>query len=185
MKIQNNLLTAVAAFNSITSVAGQWQPNVLPDNRTLSEIYAAALKEHKTTAEAPLQVLMGGDAGTQGDPYRRAWREHFPDLPLNLTVDLSKYQSHNVDLAYYENKHIADVVGLQTVQDFRRWKAANRLLYYKPAEFDDLIKGEKDLDGAYLPNSVCKYHGSVLTDFVLLTQLICSSPFRHLFFRHY
>lgn len=155
MKIRN-IFAAVAAFVSINFVIAQWQPNVQCDNRTLPEIYAAAQKEHKTTADAPLQVLMGGDAGSQGDAYRQAWRELFPDLPLNLTIDLSKYQSINIDLAYYGNRHVADVVGLQTVQDFGRWKAENRLLYYKPINFEDLISGEKDLDGAYVPNSVCK-----------------------------
>lgn len=180
MEIRNSIFVAVAAFVSINSVAAQWQRKVLCDSRTLPEIYAAAQKEHKTTAEAPLQVLMGGDAGSQGDAYRQAWRELFPDLPLNLTIDLSKYQSINIDLAYYGNRHIADVVGLQTVQDFGRWKAENRLLYYKPTNYDDIINGEKDLDGAYVHNSVCKSRGLLWTCLLLLMYL---SPLRHLFLR--
>ncbi|KAK1239813.1 hypothetical protein MKX08_007255 [Trichoderma sp. CBMAI-0020] len=101
MKIRNNIFAAVAAFISINAVAFQWQPKVLCDNHT--QIYAAAQNEHMTTADALLQVLMGGDAGSQGDAYH-----------------LSKYQGINVDLAYYGNRHIVDVVGLQTRQDFGR-----------------------------------------------------------------
>ena len=72
-------------------------------------------------------------------------------MTLNLTVDLSKYHDGRIDRAYYENTHIADVAALQTLQDFPRWKSENRLSYYKPSNFDDLLENEKDFDGAYLP----------------------------------
>ena len=72
-------------------------------------------------------------------------------MVLNLTVDLSKYHDGRIDRAYYEGTHVADVAVLQTLQDFPRWKSENKLLYYKPMNFDDLLANEKDLDGAYLP----------------------------------
>ena len=90
-------------------------------------------------------------AGTQGDGVRSAWEARFPNVILNLTVDLSKYHDGRIDRAYYENFHVADVAVLQTLQDFPRWKAENRLSYYKPSGFDDLLANEKDLDGAYIP----------------------------------
>lgn len=118
---------------------------------------------------------MGGDAGSQGDAYRQAWRELFPDLPLNLTINLSKCQSINIDLAYYGNRLIADVVGFKIVQDFGRWKAENRLLYNNPTNFEDLISPEKDLDGAFVPNSVCKSRDLLWT---CLLHLMYLSPVR-------
>ena len=90
-------------------------------------------------------------AGSQGDGVRSAWKARFPNVVLNLTVDLSKYHDSRVDRAYYEGTHVADVAVLQTLQDFPRWKSQNKLSYYKPMNFDDLLANEKDLDGAYLP----------------------------------
>ena len=151
----------------VTATCAQWHSQVTPDTRTLDQIYAAAQKE-----SGPLQVFFGGDgrnpcsfikrtipgadvcifpAGSQGDGVRSAWRARFPNVILNLTVDLSKYHDSRIDRAYYEGTHVADVAVLQTLQDFPRWKSENKLSYYKPMNFDDLMANEKDLDGAYLP----------------------------------
>lgn len=162
MKSQYCFLTASAVSLFIHLTGAQYRPNVQPDQRTLSELYEAAKEEQATTAQAPLQVLMGGDSGNQGDVIRDSWRQRFPDLPLNLTVDLSKYQDIRIDLAHLEGKAIADVTMLQTLQDFPRWKAENRLMYYKPNHFDDLLNGEKDINGAYLPTGVCKYSSLIM-----------------------
>jgi hypothetical protein len=134
MKFQLALLPL--AFHSVTA---QWQPKVPLETRSLETIYAAAKAEAGNNSQ-PLQVAWGGDAGAQGDSVRQAWKARFPAIPLNLTVDR----------AFYQNEHYADVAFLQTLQDFPRWKAANRLLYYKPAEFEDIFNGEKDPDGAWL-----------------------------------
>lgn len=141
----------------LTLAAAQYQPNVPIDTRSLDEIYAAAKAERASSGiSQPLQVLFGGDAGSQGDGVRKAWAEQFPDIPLNLTVALSKYHDVRLDQAFYEGQHVADVVALQTLQDFPRWKAANRLMLYKPATFEDILVDEKDPDGAYMPFAICK-----------------------------
>lgn len=129
-------------------VAAQWKANVPLESRSLDEIYEAAKKEAGANSQ-PLQVAWGGDAGTQGDSVRKAWKQRFPDIPLNLTVDLSKFHNGRIDTAFYQGEHSADVAFLQTLQDFPRWKNQNRLLYYKPAEFNDIFNGEKDPDGAW------------------------------------
>lgn len=90
-------------------------------------------------------------AGSQGDGLRKAWNDRFPDVPLNLTVDLSKYLDNRIDRAFYENRSEVDVAVLQSLQDYPRWKYANRLLYYKPSNFADLLEGEKDFQGAWVP----------------------------------
>ena len=105
--------------------------------------------DHNETA--PLANVIDFLAGAQGDSVRSAWEARFPNVSLNLTVDLSKYHDGRIDRAYYEGTHVADIAVIQTLQDFPRWKAENRLSYYKPNNFDDLLANEKDLDGAYLP----------------------------------
>lgn len=135
----------------LQGVAAQWHANVPLETRSLDEIYAAAKQE----GSQALQVAWGGDAGTQGNGVRQAWKQRFPDIPLNLTVDLSKFHNGRIDSAFYEGEHSADVAFLQTLQDFPRWKAQNRLLYYKPAEFNDILNGEKDPGGAWLGLFTC------------------------------
>lgn len=133
----------------VGSVVAQWHANVPLEDRSLDDIYAAAREEARNSSQA-LQVAWGGDAGQQGNGVRQAWKKRFPDIPLNLTVDLSKFHNGRIDKAFYQGEHYADIAFLQTLQDFPRWKAQNRLLYYKPAEFNDIFNGEKDPDGAWL-----------------------------------
>lgn len=122
-----------------------------PDTRSLAEIYKAARRESGT-----LQVFAGGDAGIQGNSIRTAWAAMYPDIKLNLTVDLSKYHDNRIDRAHLEGIHVADVAVLQTLQDFKRWKTEGKLLNYKPATFNDILEGEKDLDGAWYGTGISK-----------------------------
>jgi len=148
-------LQLAALSLALHGVAAQWQAKAVVETRSLDEIYAAAKTEANNNSQ-PLQVAWGGDAGSSGNSVRQAWKQRFPDIPLNLTVDLSKFHNGRIDRAFYEGGHLADVAFLQTLQDFPRWKAQNRLLYYKPAEFDDIFNGEKDLDGAWYGLFNCK-----------------------------
>ncbi|GIZ44334.1 hypothetical protein CKM354_000753500 [Cercospora kikuchii] len=131
---------------------------VAVDTRSLEDIYAAARKE-----EGTLQVFWGGDAGSQGDSVRQAWADRFPDVKLNLTVDLSKYHDNRIDRAHLEGLHVADVAVLQTLHDFRRWKNEGKLLDYKPATFEDILPGEKDADGAWFSVRISSF-GTFLYD---------------------
>lgn len=87
---------------------------------------------------------------------RNAWKARFPNITLDLSVDLSKYHDSRIDRAWYNKNETVDIATLQTLHDFKRWKQQDRLMYYKPANFDDLYNGEKDLDGAFLPMGMCK-----------------------------
>ncbi|KAL9036846.1 MAG: hypothetical protein Q9214_005956, partial [Letrouitia sp. 1 TL-2023] len=79
------------------------------------------------------------------------FQKRFPLIDLNLTVDFSKYHDSRIDRAFYAGNEDIDIAALQTLQDFSRWKAQNRLVFYKPQNFLDLVNGEKDFDGAWLP----------------------------------
>ncbi|KAA8645500.1 hypothetical protein EYZ11_005056 [Aspergillus tanneri] len=137
----------LVALSGLLSLAwAQWIPEVPIETRTLDEIYEAAKKE-----PGPLIVSSGGDAGNQNDETIRAFQKRFPEIQVNWTVDLSKYHDSRIDRQFYTGKETTDVVILQTLHDFPRWKEQNRLLYYKPAMWNDIYASERDPHGAYLP----------------------------------
>ncbi|CZT17319.1 related to ABC-type Fe3+ transport system, periplasmic component [Ramularia collo-cygni] len=143
------LLGVVASSASLAHALPHYSDVVEVESRSLDQIYAAAKQE-----SGPLQVFWGGDAGSQGDGTRAAWAARFPDLPLNLTVDLSKYHNNRIDRAHLQGLHVADIANLQTLQDFPRWKAEGKLVKYKPANFEDILGSEKDFEGAYVPTGI-------------------------------
>lgn len=88
---------------------------------------------------------------------RNAWAKAFPKIPLNLTVDLSKYHDSNIDRSLQLGSEYIDVAALQTLHDFPRWKSQGRLLPYKPSVWEKIWPSVKDAQGAYLPMAFCKY----------------------------
>ena len=90
------------------------------------------------------------------EPLIDAFTARFPNVALNLTNDVSKYLDGRIDRAFYANDEYIDVAMLETLQDYTRWKAENRLLYYKAAVWNDIVNGKKDLDGAYVPYELGK-----------------------------
>ncbi|KAK5993531.1 hypothetical protein PT974_06964 [Cladobotryum mycophilum] len=116
------------------------------DTRSLDQIHAAAKKE-----KGILTVYFGGSSQAATLPMLTAFRKQFPDIPINITAELSKYADSRIDRSYIEGKPFIDVALLQTVHDFPRWDKQQRLLHYKPANFDDINPAIKDIDGAYFP----------------------------------
>ncbi|KAJ5413298.1 hypothetical protein N7465_005603 [Penicillium sp. CMV-2018d] len=116
------------------------------ENRTLDEIYAVAKKE-----TGDLIVLWGGDAVSQGNETIEAWKARFPDIKLNLTVDVSKYHDSRVNRQFQrDGTDGADIAVLQTLHDFGRWKREGRLLPYKPLKWEDIYTAVKDPHGAFV-----------------------------------
>lgn len=123
------------------------------DNRTLDEIYAAAKKEGGV-----LTVLSGGDEIKQGTSTIAAWEARFPDVKLNLTVDVSKYHDSRIDRQFEKTgSDGADVAMLQTLHDFKRWKEAGRLLPYKVANWEEIYSSLKDPSGAFVAISISQF----------------------------
>jgi len=135
------------------------------ENRTLDQIYQAALKESQ-----PLTVAWGADRELaslihsllnqkQYLPVKAfsnliidAFHNCFPDIKLNLTGDLSKYWDSKIDAAYQlsQNKdNDVDVAVLQSLHDFPRWKSEGRLMPYKVASWNDIYPDYVDPDGTY------------------------------------
>ncbi|THW00085.1 periplasmic binding protein-like II [Aureobasidium pullulans] len=135
------------AFSAILPLPNSFPGHAVDiDNRTLDQIYAVARNE---TGE--LIVLWGGDENSQGDPTIAAWKARFPDVKLNLTVDVSKYHDSRVNRQYQSNGDDgADIAVLQTLHDFGRWKREGRLYPYKPADWDNVYSAIKDPEGTFL-----------------------------------
>lgn len=115
------------------------------ETRSLDELYAAAVKEG-----GKLVVYAGGDTPSQQDGTKAAFKARFPDLDLTLIVDYSKYHDVRVDNQFATSSLVPDVVQLQTLQDFTRWKRQGRLLHYKPAGFGKVYDKFKDPQGAWV-----------------------------------
>ncbi|EKV11061.1 ABC-type Fe3+ transport system [Penicillium digitatum PHI26] len=129
------------------------------ENRTLDEIYASAKHEM-----GDLIVLWGGDAVSQGVPTIAAWQARFPEIKLNLTVDVSKYHDSRVNRQFQRNgTDGADIAVLQTLHDFGRWKREGRLLPYKPLKWEDIYSAIKDPHGAFVGAYICEHPDDILS----------------------
>lgn len=94
---------------------------------------------------------------SQGQSTIDAWNARFPDIELNLTVDVSKYHDSRVNRQFQRTGSAgADIAVLQTAHDYTRWKKDGRLYPYKPAHWEDIWSDIKDPDGAFLPTSISK-----------------------------
>lgn len=114
------------------------------DNRTLDQIHQAALAEG-----GKLIVYAGGDAPGQLDDSKRAFESRFPGMTVELIVDFSKIHDARIDYQLATNSVVFDLVQLQTLQDFPRWKDEGVLLNYKPVGWEHIRKEYKDEDGFY------------------------------------
>ncbi|MFC8432841.1 ABC transporter substrate-binding protein [Streptomyces sp. NPDC057253] len=138
-------LGAVGATTATASAAPARHTSGPEETRTLDELYQAALKEG-----GKLVVYAGGDTPTQQDGTKAGFKARFPDIDLTLIVDYSKYHDVRVDNQFATNTLVPDVVQLQTLQDFVRWKRQGRLLHYRPAGFSKVHDGFKDPQGAWV-----------------------------------
>ncbi|WP_328505751.1 ABC transporter substrate-binding protein [Streptomyces sp. NBC_00391] len=122
------------------------------ETRTLDELYQAALAEG-----GKLVIYAGGDVSTQADGLRSGFKSRFPGIDLTVVVDYSKYHDVRVDNQFATDTLVPDVVQLQTVQDFVRWKEQGRLLAYKPAGFSKVYAPFKDPQGAWVAVQVSAF----------------------------
>lgn len=120
---------ATLGFNAVPQV----------ENRTIDEIYQAALKE-----AGVVTLWHGGDEVDQQDALKQAFEKRFPGMTLNVTVDLSKYHDGKLDQQLASNNVYVDSIALQTVHDFPRWAQEGALLNYAPLGFEHVYPAFKD-----------------------------------------
>jgi ABC-type Fe3+ transport system substrate-binding protein len=135
---------AVATNAQAADPVGAPLAGVREETRSLDELYEAAIAEG-----GKLVLYQGGDVDGQAAGLRTDWAARFPKIPLTVSVDYSKYHDVRVDNQLATDTLVPDVVQLQTLQDFTRWKREGKLLRYKPAGFSQIHKGFKDPDGAW------------------------------------
>ena len=114
------------------------------ETRSLDEIYEQALKEGGS-----LTVYAGGDTPDQQDGIKAAFEKRFPGITLNVVVDYSKVHSARLDQQLEDRHVIPDIIQLQTLQDFPRWRREGKLVPYKPAGWDSIYSSFKDQTGAW------------------------------------
>lgn len=121
-----------------------FKSSVEHENRTIDEIYKAALAEGGVVT-----VWHGGDEKTQQDSLKAAFEKQFPGMTLNITVDLSKYHDGNLDQQLANGNVYVDSIILQTLHDYPRWKEEGALLNYAPVNFSKIFPAFRDVDAAY------------------------------------
>ncbi len=123
--------------------------NYKNETTELEALYAAAKEEMKDSKE-PFLVWAGGDAPNQQDMLRDQFRKRFPEIDIEIFVDLSKYH----DLKVYEQLNDGylepDVVMLQTMNDFENWTKMGVLEPFKPEGFKYIREGYSDPDGYFI-----------------------------------
>jgi ABC-type Fe3+ transport system substrate-binding protein len=144
---------AAAATGSRGPATGPYFGGGVPEEtRTLDELYQAAKAEGGT-----LVVYAGGDVASQQAGTVAGFQAQFPDIKLTMVVDYSKFHDVRVDNQFATGTLVPDVIHLQMVQDFPRWKAEGRLLAYKPAGFSKVYDQFKDPDGAWVAINVLAF----------------------------
>lgn len=85
----------------------------------------------------------------QQDGTKKAFEEKFPGVTLDVVVDYSKFHEARIDNQIATKTLVPDIVQIQTLQNFPRWKKEGVLQPYKPIGWDKVYRAFKDADGAY------------------------------------
>src|SRR5882672_792748 len=121
--------------------------------QTIDQLYEAA------KAEGAL-VLYGGGPAAQYEPWAREFEQRFPGIKVTVKAGSSNVLADEIDRQIKAGALQVDLAALQTIQDYERWKAAGRLLPFKPDGFDKIDAEWKDKDGAYVGITVyCLSYG--------------------------
>jgi hypothetical protein len=115
------------------------------ESRSLEQVYQAALAEG-----GQLVVYAGGDEPTQQDFTKMQFEQRFPGMNVTIVVDYSKFHDVRIDGQLAARQLIPDVVQLQTLQDFPRWKRQDVLMQYKPRGWSQIYPDFRDQDGYHL-----------------------------------
>jgi ABC-type Fe3+ transport system substrate-binding protein len=110
---------------------------------TIDELYA------KAKLEKSLVIYAGGPVSNY-EPLAREFERRFPGLSVSITGGFSNVLNQKIEQQFKDDKLEADMVLLQTAQDFVRWKGQGRMLAFKPDGFEAIDKSFKDSDGAFI-----------------------------------
>lgn len=114
------------------------------ENRTIDEIYQAALEEGGVVT-----CWHGGDEVLQQAALKRAFETRFPGMTLNVIVNRSKYHSVNLDRQLASGNVEVDSIILQALHDYPRWERDGALLHYAPVNFYKVLAPFRHIRAAY------------------------------------
>ncbi|MDO5614464.1 MAG: extracellular solute-binding protein [Paracoccus sp. (in: a-proteobacteria)] len=137
-------LKTIATIGAVLAAPTLAFAQLAPETRSLDELHQAALAEGGRVI-----VYAGGDTAGQQDGMKQAFEARFPGMVLDVIVDYSKYHEARLDNQIATDSVVPDVIQVQTLQNFPRWKAEGALMPYKPAGWDSIYDAFKDTDGAY------------------------------------
>lgn len=139
---RRSVLTAAIAAPAVLGASRAFGAD--REAQSLDALYQAA-----KTEGGKLTVYAGGDTPQQQDATKAAFLKRFPGVDIQIVVDYSKVHDVRIDNQLATGGAVPDVVQLQTLQDFTRWKKEGRLLPFKPEGFDQVHGLFKDPDGAW------------------------------------
>ena len=122
------------------------------EEQILNEMYEAAQAEG-----GRLIVYAGGDTPDQQDYAKNGFKARFPNIDIDIIVDYSKIHDVRVDNQLATDTLVPDVVQLQTLQDFERWKHEGRLLPFMPPAFPAIHPFFRDEHGAWISIGVLAF----------------------------
>ncbi|MFC5148806.1 ABC transporter substrate-binding protein [Streptomyces aureoversilis] len=138
------VLAASGATVAAATPAAHSAPKSASEDEQLQKLYQDAIAEG-----GRLVVYAGGDKPGQADSLKNAFVKQFPKMKVDTVVDFSKNHDARLDNQIAEHKVVADVVHLQTLDDFPRWKKEGALEKYKPVGWNKVYDQVKDKDGYY------------------------------------
>ncbi|KUM84847.1 MULTISPECIES: ABC transporter substrate-binding protein [Streptomyces] len=138
------IVAAAGATVAAADPSTQSQSKAPSEDAQLQKLYKAAVAEG-----GRLVVYAGGDKPGQADYLKDAFVKKFPKMKVDIVVDFSKNHDARIDNQVAEHHVVADVVHLQTVDDFPRWKKEGILQQYKPVGWNKVDSRIKDKDGYY------------------------------------
>ncbi|MEM1247428.1 MAG: ABC transporter substrate-binding protein [Acidobacteriota bacterium] len=117
------------------------------EERSLEELYELALAEG-----GELVLRAGGDKPDQIDGYLDPFKARFPELRVTHSVELSIYHAPRFDNARAAGgeKHVPDVLQLQTQHDLDYYAEHGLLEAYKPRNWDRVYPDHKDPHGRWI-----------------------------------
>ncbi|MEU1672113.1 extracellular solute-binding protein [Streptomyces roseifaciens] len=138
------VLAASGATAAAATPTARPAPKSASEDEQLQKLYQEAVAEG-----GRLVVYAGGDKPGQADSLKNAFVKQFPKMKVDTVVDFSKNHDARLDNQIAERKVVADVVHLQTLDDFPRWKKEGALEKYKPVGWNKVYDQVKDKDGYY------------------------------------
>ncbi|KAL3073436.1 hypothetical protein niasHT_038574 [Heterodera trifolii] len=131
------------------------------ETRTLDELYNAALKEG-----GKFILYAGGDYPGDIDGIKGAFEARFPGITMEVIVDYSKFHGPRIDIQLGNNSLVPDVVQLQTLHDFPRWKKQGVLMQYRPKGWSAIYEDYRDPDGYFTGIMIVMFSNNINTRLV-------------------